>query len=917
MLMEDLAVEARPRIARTIAEAIAAHAAAAPQAPAIVLPDRVVLTYAMVQDQFAAIAAELRRAGIGAGDRVAVIVPHGAELAIAMTGIGCCATIMPLNPALTAAEIADLFAVQRPDAVVLADWIDTAAREVAARLGLCRLEASRARGGIALALRTPPLPPAAVPREVAAEDAFCILRTSGTTARSKLVALSHRNLLAMMGSLEGWFGLAPSDRVLCAMPLYYAQGVTNALLPALALGGSLACPAQPAAADYLAWFSELAPTWYSAGPTMHRAVLDAARAWQGGPFRHSLRFIQSASAPLPEAVRDGLQNFFDVPELDSYGMSEAGLIAANGVAPEERKLGTVGRAWRDDLVIRARAADGTLLMPGEIGEIVLRGPAVTPGYVGDADANRAAFADGWFLTGDLGHVDGEGYVTIVGRIKELINRGGEKISPAEVDQALMRHPAVAEAATFPVPHPRLGEDAAAAVVLRAGATASPLELRRFLRDILVPFKIPRRIHLVAALPKGDTGKVLRRKLTASLGTAPAEAPMTAWRSSLEIELADIWRLLLDRRAVGRDDEFFELGGDSLLAAQMLLEVERLTGRSLPADILFETATIRQLAESVVESDAAAGQGLLVTLQEGAAGRTPFIFIDGDFWGGGYYARTIARLMGPEQPFYHLRSHALQGESIPSVEAMAADYRSLIAAVRPHGPYRLGGHCNGALIAWELARQFVASGEPVELVAMIDPITVNARPAIQRLAGAASGLLTLLPGDRGRRDARLTGAMVLAWRVIGLADKLLHERAAAGTTGGAVDAFGIGARDPHAPRRYLRLQQEYRRVMAAYFPPPVAVNALCLIAASHGRGAYFAAAPWRPLAPRLDVETVPGEHLTCITTHAEVLTARLLAHLAVLDADGAAPAAARGRQIDSVPISALRAAARISWQILTS
>jgi acyl-CoA synthetase (AMP-forming)/AMP-acid ligase II/acyl carrier protein len=900
----QLTTHSRPADARTVTDAIRTHAVTAPQAPALVLPDGVILTYAVVQDHLAAIGAELRRAGIGAGDVVATALPHGPNLAVAMAGVGCTATVMPLNPRLTADEVADLFAIQRPRAVLLPDWIDTAVRDVAVRRGICRLDASRLNGGVALTLRTPPVPSPAAARETAPDDPFCILHTSGTTARSKLVVLTHRNLLAMMGSLQGWLGLAPSDRVLCAMPLYYAQAVTNALIPALALGGSLACPTRLADADYLAWFTELAPTWYSAGPTMHRAVLDRAQRWPGSGYRHSLRFIQSASAPIPDAVRDGLENFFGVPVLDSYGMSEAGLIASNGVAPEERKRGTVGRSWRGNLAIRIRAEDGTMLPPGEIGEIVLQGPAVTPGYVGDRDANRAAFIDGWFLTGDLGRLDSDGFLTIVGRVKELINRGGEKIASAEVDQALMRHPALAEAAAFAVPHPRLGEDVAAAVVLRPDATATPLELRQFLHKILVPFKIPRRIHVVTALPKGDTGKVLRRELTARFGAGPVEPPMTAWEETLEIEIADIWQRLLNLRAIGRNDQFFELGGDSLLAEQMLMEVERLTGKFLPDDILFETATIPQLAKQVIESDAAAGQGLLVELQKGAAGRSPFIFVDGDFGGGGYYARKIARLMGQEVPFYQLHSHGLHGDSIPSIEEMAKDYLSLIASIQPHGPYRLGGHCNGALIAWELARQLVAAGEHVELV-LIDPITVNARPGMRRLLRALALLLKLLDSDRRRRETRLGLVMGLAWRTFGaeykhgrrdrrephvLSRYMRVYKELAWRTFRAVykPLRGRGSRpDPqHGLSRPMRLQEEYWRIMAAYLPPRLAVNALCLVAASHGQdGVLYAGDELRHLIEtRLKIETVPGDHLTCITTHAEALTLRLRAYFAGLDGD---------------------------------
>jgi acyl carrier protein len=370
--------------------------------------------------------------------------------------------------------------------------------------------------------------------------------------------------------------------------------------------------------------------------------------------------------------------------------------------------------------------------------------------------------------------------------------------------------------------------------------------------------------------------------------------MTAWMTPLEIEIADIWQRLLNLRAIGRNDQFFELGGDSLLAGQMLMEVERLTGKSLPDDILFETATIPQLAKQVVKSDAAAGQGLLVELQKGAAGRSPFIFVDGDFDGGGYYVRKIARLMGQEVPFYQLRSHGLHGDSIPSIEEMAKDYLSLIASIQPHGPYRLGGHCNGALIAWELARQLVAAGEHVELMVLIDPINVNARPGMRRLLRALALLLKLLDSDRRRRETRLGLVMGLAWWAFGAEYK--HGRR--------------GRREPHVLSRYMRVykelawrtfravykplrgrgsrpdpqSKEYWRIMAAYLPPRLAVNALCLVAASHGQdGVLYAGDELRHLVEtRLKIETVPGDHLTCITTHAEALTLRLRAYFAALD-----------------------------------
>jgi oxalate---CoA ligase len=859
----------------TVAQAIRGHADESPEAPAILFPDRSFLTYEALQREIENIGAALKQAGIGPGNRVAIVMPDGPELAVAIAAVACHATAVPLNPGLTAAEFDALFTAQRLDAVILPDWEQGAAREVAMRRKMCRLEATRTPSALRVALRTPPLPAPAEPRSVEADDVAFVLRTSGTTARPKLVAVTHRNLLAMANRLQTWFALSPHDRILCVTPLYYAQGLKNSLFLPLILGGSLACPSRSADSDFFSWLAELEPTWFVAGPTFHRAVLERARALGHGGFRHTLRFINSGAAPLPDEVRDGLQEYFGVPVLDSFGLSEAGPVAANSFALEGCKLGTVGKPWPGELAIWT--FDHGLVEPDVVGEIVVRGPGVTPGYIDDPEANRAAFFDGWFHTGDLGRIDRDGFLTIVGRIKEMINRGGEKIAPIEIDQALARHPAIAEAAAFPVSHPRLGEDVAAAVVLRSGQVTTPLELRRHLKTSLAAFKIPRRIHIVTALPKGDTGKVRRQELSRTLAAGADDQPSSPFGSSLEVEIAEIWQRLLERDDIGRDDEFFELGGDSLLATQMILEVERLTGKRLPDETLFETATPRQLAQCVLESTTDADRGLMVQLQPGL-GERPFFFVDGDFWGGGFYARKLALELGSEYPFYNLHAHGRYAHNIPSIEQMAADYLPLLAAAQPRGPYRLGGHCNGALIAWELAHQLVAAGERVELVAMIEPITLNARPSMRAAAAVLGGIAKLGATSPAGREARTGAAMGFAWRVAQFADRQLHERKTA--TGDDVSAVAerLAPHDPLAIAKFA----EYRRTMARYVPPKLAVDVFCLLAQSHAASSVFAAHSWRGLTPNLEVAIVPGEHLTCITTHVDTLASRLRKRLLALD-----------------------------------
>jgi thioesterase domain-containing protein/acyl carrier protein len=443
---------------------------------------------------------------------------------------------------------------------------------------------------------------------------------------------------------------------------------------------------------------------------------------------------------------------------------------------------------------------------------------------------------------------------------------------------------VAEAATFPIPHPRLGEDVAAAVVLRADRAATALELRQFLQATLAPHKIPRRIHLVLSLPRNATGKVQRRELAQSLPAAKPAALRTLWASPLEVQIAEIWQRLLRVEDINRDDEFFEIGGDSLLEAQMLLELEQLTGRTLPESALFESATIPQLAEAIVRNDTVSAQNLLIEVQPGA-GRPPFIFVDGDFWGGGYYTRKIARLLGPEYPFYDLRSHGLRDSRIPSIEAMAREYLPLVRRAQPHGPYRIGGHCNGALAALSLANLLESSGERVELVVLIEPITLNARPAVRLLARVLDAVLRITTADANRRQEQLSAAMSLAWRAIreprGLG-RLARRRNSVDeeleTLTRRIRKFNVSAAD-----RLARLQDQYRRVMAGYIPASLRSDILCIIAEAHKDDIAFAGRFCHRLSARSELAFIPGEHLTCVTTHVEALSRLIRERLCALDA----------------------------------
>lgn len=495
----------------SIGAAILRHAESRPDSPAVVATGFDPLSFRDLQGFLARAAARLRESGFDRSARVAVALPSGPDAALAIVATACAAVAVPIDTQLTAPEIEERLAMLRPRAVIVPQEGASAAREVAVDRGLPIITANRERTGkLGLNLSGSPLGPAAGAEEPDAASIAFILQTSGTTARPKLIPFTHGNMLAAAARVQSWFNLTPADRCLSVSPICYSHGLKVTVFAPLISGGSAAFPRSPSSLDIDEWLGALKPTWYSAGPTLHRFMLDKTKPLSDVRSIHSLRFVVSGGAPLTPEVREGLSATLGVPVLEHYGSSEAAQISANLPPPGPFKPGTCGVPAKGTVKIVTES--GGEVSPGELGEILLGGPSVTSGYLDVPELNRVSFVEGWFRTGDIGSLDADGFLTLHGRKTEMINRGGEKISPAEVDDALQRHPAVAEAAAFAVPHPRLGEDVAAAVVLREGEMVTSLKLREFLLPSLAQFKIPRRIVFVDRLPKGATGKVQRQRL---------------------------------------------------------------------------------------------------------------------------------------------------------------------------------------------------------------------------------------------------------------------------------------------------------------------------------------------------------------------------------------------------------------------
>ena len=476
-------------------------------APAIVATGPlVVVSYKALAEQVERLAGQMRSAGLQPGDRVAIVLPNSLRFLVVFLALSYARLVAsPLNPADKPDELR-FFIEDAQARAIVAERANLPVRETAARLGLPIWQPRVDSHGV---VEMPELPTASrinldAPNP---DDVALFAYTSGTTGRPKCVPLTHANVLWSSRNIAAHYQLTSADCSMVVLPLFHGHGLIGATLSTLSSGGSVIVPPRFSASDFWKPFREYHATWFSAVPTIHQVLLE--RADRDGAPHGGLRFIRSCSAALAPAILTKLENRFGAPVLEAYGMTEAAhQVASNPLPPLPHKPGTVGLSNEISII----GETGRHLAANTPGEIVVRGPNVMRGYRNNPEANAAAFIDGWFRTGDIGAIDSDGYLALTGRIKDLINRGGEKISPAEIEAVLLEHPAVAEAEVFGVPDPKYGEEVSAAVVLRGAATAQ--QLQSYCKSRLADFKVPKQIHLVSAIPRNAMGKVQRRDLTA-------------------------------------------------------------------------------------------------------------------------------------------------------------------------------------------------------------------------------------------------------------------------------------------------------------------------------------------------------------------------------------------------------------------
>ena len=481
------------------------------RATAIAVPGGPHLTYGRLREQVAAAAERLAQLGLGRGQRIALVLPNSVETIVMFLAAATTGTAAPLNHAYKEDEFRFYLEDTEAKALVVPPGSGEAARR-AMPAGVILVEAATDAAGKVVLDSSSPRGGSRGADAAGADDVALVLHTSGTTSRPKLVPLRQRNLTFSAENIARTYQLTADDVAFCVMPLFHIHGLMASTMATFWSGGTVVVPPAFDAMTFWPAAAEHGATWYSAVPTMHQMLLLRNRG-ERPPGAERLRFIRSSSSALAPEVMRQLESRFGAPVLEAYGMTEAShQMASNPLPPAERRPGTVG--LQTGIRIGVMDEHGKLLEPGSNGEVVIRGESIIDAYANNAEANAKAFTNGWFRTGDLGFLDGDGYLSLVGRLKEMINRGGEKIAPREIDDVLLQHPAVAEAVAFGIPHAAWGEEVAAAVVLKSPATEK--ELVAFARERLADHKVPKKLYLVEKIPRTATGKIQRRSVAEAL-----------------------------------------------------------------------------------------------------------------------------------------------------------------------------------------------------------------------------------------------------------------------------------------------------------------------------------------------------------------------------------------------------------------
>jgi len=836
-----------------VAERLRQVAERRPDAPALLTPSAPPLTYGELIVHLERLSETLAEHGLDPNDPVALLAgAWGPEVAVATLAIAMRNAVVVLNPAFTHYELRRHLVQSRAKAVVVRAGFEAVAGGVPAELGVpvIRLVAEASADGWHLELE-PPVRAANRPvRPAQSRDAAIIASTTGTTGRPRLMVWTHRHLAITAEVYRGEVALGPGDVFLGLMPAY-SSGALYALTRQLTAGAALLCPRELEPSAIVDMIGDYGVTSYVGYLAVIRPALEKARQSPELAARWKLRLIMTGGSPLSSVEIEDIEAATGARLWSAYAMSEASGIAIMPIGMAAQKPKAVGLPALDLRIVDDKGAD---LPKGSIGQIVIRGPQVIEGYLDDPAANQASFRGGWFHTGDLGFLDEDGYLSLAGRVKEQISRGGEKVSPMEVEEALMAHPAIRDAAAFAIPHRRLGEEVGAAVV-SSDPSLSEAIVRDHALSMLAPNKVPRRVIFVESIPR-PTGKTPRLGMAERLGLGLNRTPNPRSRppaTTTELRVAAIWQKLLETDTeLAREDDFFDLGGESILAVTMQLEIENAFGVRLPQSVFLESAKLDHIA-SAIDASVAGSPAVESLVAVQLQGEDPPLFWVPGGLGGVLGIRSLAFHLGSHQPVYGFQPPGIDGKGEASFkpEKLAAGYVALMREVQPTGPYRIGGHSFGGLIAFEMARQLEAAGESVSLLALVDAACPGDRSVPEILE---------MKVRWAHQQIRALSRMEAKERNSWLAQYLARQPR-------RVSAF---LRRPEATADLLRpgvdltpeLMAVVDHAMDDYSPQPYRGDACLFVAASALLPDL--AQRWRGwISGSLDVETIPGTHDTCV------------------------------------------------------
>ena len=810
---------------------------------AIEAPGRLPLTHCRLAEHMEAISARLRSLGVGRGNRVVSVVPTGPDAASAILAVSSAATFVPLDPNATQPEYQSLFQILEPRIVIVEAGVSHPAADAAraARIPVLELRREKEAGAFSLDGHTG-YAPASATAAVSPDDYAYILPTSGTTGIPKLAPVSHRGACSTVTSIADALKLDSTDACLVFTPLFHSLGLVSGVLVPLSAGGrSIYLPGFDSP-QFFGSLDEYRPTWFSSVPALLRTMLEQAPSYRQAIERAPLRFIRSGGSPLASALAEKIEQAFSAPLVQVYGLSEAPALACHTPDHRIRKTGSVGRVMRNEIAIFDE--EDRPLPPGSTGEIVVRGPSVIPEYFRNEGATRRAIRNGWFYTGDVGNFDTDGDLFLTGRRSEFINRGGEKIAPAEVDEILLSHPSVAEALTFPIPDEELGQDIGAVIELRPATHATPADLQAFAATRLSIQKVPRRIFLVDAIPKGPTGKMKRldmfQQLVSMNKDAPDSSPGDAPDHREDI-VGGLFAKALGLDHVERDDNFFDLGGGSLAAARCAADIGSALGLEGFSPVTFLWApTVARMAKALSEIDNGKDAGVL-TIQPEGEGMPLFLVAPG------MEARALAGNIG-KRPVFGIRVPHLEGRAVPpTMETIAEECVLALQRHQPNGPYALAGWCGAGVLALEIARKLSEQGAGVAFVALFDARDIWLPPMSQPRKSFVQAV---------RRVQRLSFF-------------LSRVRSAGLSTAATAFERRIEV-NPHA--------EAFNQALRLYRPRPWNGRMIHIWASRRPKGAFREVDfEWNHLSPAgFQYHQVPGDHLSMLyeSKLAQILTAEM-------------------------------------------